>query len=146
MLSNHSIRKFKPALLTGGVLMLMVGSHSFGMAVQPVDPFPLPTRNVPPQAKLIELAVIKEASRNGKPGVGGQLIRFQTPKKLVDGKTGDKLYLGDGLKVQRQEKVVLLCLVNQKTWTVPNNGALWGVANGCPLPNSQKLPRSVQTR
>jgi hypothetical protein len=130
--------RLKLSLLMGGALIAIGATYATVVAET--------VRTAPAPVKLVEIAVIKEASRSGKTGTGGQLIRFQTPKKNLDAKTGDKLYLGDGLRVKRGEQVVIQCLVNQKYWTVPNNGALWGVANGCPLPLDQvQRPPNEQT-
>jgi hypothetical protein len=131
--------RFNLPILTSIALILI------GASIAPIGAETV--RSAPSPVKLVQLAVIKEASRSGKTGIGGQLIRFQTPKKPLDAKTGDKLYLGDGLKVKRGEKVVIQCLVNKKIWTVPNNGSLWGVANGCPLPPDQiQLPPGQRNR
>lgn len=52
-------------------------------------------------------------------------------------KTGEKLYLGDLLRVARGVKVVIQCNFNQTNWTVPDDGLPWGVANTCSPPDNK---------
>lgn len=52
-------------------------------------------------------------------------------------KEGEKLNLGDLLRVQKGARVVVQCNPDKTTWTVPDDGLPWGVANTC-SPTSQK--------
>ncbi|MCL6432988.1 MAG: hypothetical protein K6T90_02035 [Leptolyngbyaceae cyanobacterium HOT.MB2.61] len=45
---------------------------------------------------------------------------------------GEPLYSGDLLRVRRGSKAEIQCSANKTTWTVPDNGLPWGVANVCP--------------
>jgi len=45
---------------------------------------------------------------------------------------GETLQLGDLLKVSKGSRGVIRCSFNQSTWTVPDDGQPWGIANVCP--------------
>jgi hypothetical protein len=44
---------------------------------------------------------------------------------------GTYLYFGDLLRASRGASVVVRCSVDETTWSVPDDGIPWGVANTC---------------
>lgn len=48
----------------------------------------------------------------------------------------EPLYMGDLVRVQKGARGVVRCTSNSTTWTVPDDGVPWGVANTCALRRS----------
>lgn len=125
---------FKIPILIGAAIALIISDQGVVSAQPNQTQSPIPK---------IQLAVVKEISSRGKVvKTGGKLYRLggsnlSIKNNITSVKKGDPLYLGDGLQVPRYEKIVIECLGNGKLWLIPNNGALWGVAKGCPIPSNQ---------
>lgn len=74
--------------------------------------------NQDPIAQLIEVRGKVELKRENRS------TYTQTAK-------GTYLYFGDLLRVAKKAKAVVKCSVDETTWTVPDDGIPWGVANTC---------------
>ncbi|AFY30926.1 hypothetical protein [Calothrix sp. PCC 7507] len=51
---------------------------------------------------------------------------------------GEKLHLGDLLRVAKGVKVVIQCNLNKTNWIIPDDGLPWGVANTCSPPDKKQ--------
>ena len=56
-------------------------------------------------------------------------------------KAGEALQFGDLLKASKGSKGIIRCSINFSTWTVPDDGLPWGVANVCPATTPTALSR-----
>ena len=56
-------------------------------------------------------------------------------------KAGEALQFGDLLKASKGSKGIIRCSINFSTWTVPDDGLPWGVANVCPATTPSALSR-----
>jgi len=74
--------------------------------------------NEDPIAQLIEVRGKVELKRENRSTYA------QTTK-------GAYLYFGDLLRIAKGAKAVVKCSVDETTWTVPDDGIPWGVANTC---------------
>ncbi|WP_017656065.1 hypothetical protein [Fortiea contorta] len=66
-----------------------------------------------------------------------ELKRQNSPNYSLT-QTGEKLNLGDLLRVAKGVKVIVQCNLNKTNWTVPDDGLPWGVANTCSPPEKRR--------
>lgn len=63
-----------------------------------------------------------------------EIKRGQSNYRMV--RVGEPLYMGDLVRVQKGARGIVRCTSNSTTWTVPDDGVPWGVANTCALRRS----------
>jgi hypothetical protein len=67
---------------------------------------------------------------------GGKVqLKRENARDYTPTQTGEKLYLGDLLRVAKGATVVIQCKTDKTTWPVPDDGLPWGVANTCSPPS-----------
>ena len=64
-------------------------------------------------------------------------------------KEGEPLQNGDLLKARKGSKTMIRCMSNSSSWSVPDDGLPWGVANVCSAPSRSsrsKAPVPISLR
>lgn len=70
---------------------------------------------------------------------GGRVeLKRENSQSYSPTQRGERLNLGDLLRVTKGAKIVIQCNFNQTTWTVPDDGLPWGVANTCSPPENRQ--------
>lgn len=64
--------------------------------------------------------------------VTGEVKLKRRGNEYRQAKAGEPLQFGDLLKASKGARGIIRCSVNFSTWTVPDDGLPWGVANVCP--------------
>ncbi|WYL93279.1 MAG: hypothetical protein HEQ35_04920 [Gloeotrichia echinulata IR180] len=107
------------------VCSLMLSASVYGFSLE-FNKYALAQRQ--PQNYIAEIIKIQ----------GGRVeLKREKSKNYTLTQTGEKLYLGDLLRVASGVKVVIQCDFNKTNWTVPDDGVPWGVANTCSPPDKK---------